>query len=193
MSKKPLEEYKKKRNFGTTPEPLGKKSQKTTEKPVFVIQKHNASRLHYDLRLESEGVLASWAIPKGPSTDPEQKRLAVRTEDHPFEYRNFEGIIPEGEYGAGQVIIWDTGTYSLIGEKSKDAESPSRAIEKGHISFNIEGKKLKGGFSLTRIDDKGKWLLVKMRDSEANSRDNLLKEEPDSAVSGKSIENLKKD
>ncbi len=193
MADESLKQYRQKRNFGSTPEPSGEKSQNKSTNPAFVIQKHSASHLHYDLRLETDGVLASWAVPKGPSTDPEQKRLAMRTEDHPLEYRDFEGTIPEGEYGAGQVIIWDKGTYALIGDKSKDSTSPAGAIEKGHISFNLDGQKLKGGYSLTRIDDKGKWLLVKMRDSNAETDGDLLKEKPESVVSGKTIEDMKND
>ncbi len=189
-SNKFLAEYKRKRDFGRTPEPLGKKLQKSNEPPIFVIQKHDASSLHYDFRLEIGGVLASWAVPKGPSTDPKEKRLAMRTEDHPLEYAYFEGVIPEGEHGAGAVIVWDTGTYrNLEGKDGKDIMS-QQAPKDGHIAVWLEGRKLKGGYALTRMGKGERWLLVKMRDDKADANRNPVKTEPRSVLSGQSIEEM---
>jgi DNA ligase D-like protein (predicted 3'-phosphoesterase) len=167
-----LKSYRQKRNFEITaePEPLFSKAGHPREKPVdviFVVQQHDARNLHYDLRLEVEGVLKSWAVPKGPSMDPKDKRLAIETEDHPLEYAGFEGIIPEGQYGAGTVIVWDAGTYRNITEKDGQMIPMSQALEKGHAAFWLEGRKLKGGFALTRT--KRGWILVKMRDEHALS------------------------
>jgi DNA ligase D-like protein (predicted 3'-phosphoesterase) len=137
--KDPLKKYKERRDFESTPGPISNKKT-LSEAPRFVIQKHDASRLHYDFRLEVDGVLKSWTIPKGPSTDPGQKRLAVPTEDHPINYIDFEGIIPEGNYGAGTVIVWDMGTYHNL----KEDISMDNAIEDGHVDIQLEGEKLKG-------------------------------------------------
>src|SRR5919112_6656222 len=141
-----LEEYHKKRNFIRTPEPRGKKKQSRENKNKFVVQKHDANRLHYDFRLEDkkEGVLKSWAVPKGVSLDPKIKRLAMLTEDHPLDYLLFEGLIPEGNYGAGTVIVWDTGTYET-------EEDMSEQFKKGKITFSLFGQKLRGKFKLIRI------------------------------------------
>lgn len=148
---KALAEYQRKRNFKKSPEPRGEK------KLLFVVQEHHASHLHYDLRLELDGVLKSWAIPKGPSSDPKQKRLAVQVEDHPYEYGKFQGVIPEGEYGAGRVLIWDTGIWIPEG-------NPHAGLKKGHLSFTLKGKRMKGRWSLIRTNLQGKktnWLLFK--------------------------------
>lgn len=170
-----LKEYRKKRDFTRSKEPSGKaKSVKKKGSFHFVVQKHAARRLHYDVRLEMDGVLKSWAVPKGPSMDPSQKRLAVQVEDHPYEYKDFEGIIPEG-YGAGAVIIWDRGSYLLQDKK------------KGSIHFVLKGKKLKGGFSLIRLQKKN-WLLIKQRDRYASEKDILKKDR--SIVSRKKLETL---
>jgi DNA ligase D-like protein (predicted 3'-phosphoesterase) len=156
-------------------------------KPVFVIQKHAARSLHYDFRLEVGGALSSWAVPKGPSTDPRDKRLAMRVEDHSLEYGDFEGVIPEGDYGAGAVIVWDTGTYRNLGE-----EPIEDSLEDGHASFWLEGKKLRGGWSLRRIGGgpKERWLLVKRKDEEADARRNPVSTQPESVLSGKTIEEI---
>ncbi|HON36099.1 MAG TPA: DNA polymerase ligase N-terminal domain-containing protein [Methanothrix sp.] len=134
---------------------------------IFVVQEHHSRQLHYDLRLEVEGVLKSWAVPKGPSMNPRDKRLAVQTEDHPVEYASFEGTIPEGQYGAGTVAIWDSGSYRNLSNKDGREIPLSRALESGHASFWLEGRRLQGGFALTRTP-RG-WLLVKMRDEKAES------------------------
>jgi DNA ligase D-like protein (predicted 3'-phosphoesterase) len=185
-----LDEYRRKRDFRRTPEPRGN-GQRPGHEPVFVVQKHDASRLHYDFRLEVDGVLKSWAIPKGPSMNTRDKRLAVPTEDHPLEYRNFEGIIPEGEYGAGRVIVWDNGTFRNVTKRDGQPVPLDQAIENGQLAIWLEGKKLKGGFALTRIRDGKKpiWLLVKKRDEYANSSD-PVNEQPESVLSGRTIEEL---
>jgi DNA ligase D-like protein (predicted 3'-phosphoesterase) len=155
--------------------------------PIFVIQKHDATSLHYDFRLEVDGVLKSWAVPKGPSTDPRDKRLAMRVEDHPLSYGDFEGVIGEG-YGAGTVIVWDTGPYRNLTDKPM-----AEAIEDGHVTFWLEGKKLQGGFSLRRIArERGRerWLLVKKDDEEADRRRNPVSTQPESVLSGKTIEEM---
>ncbi len=156
--------------------------------PIFVIQKHDASNLHYDFRLEVEGVLKSWAVPKGPSTDPRDKRLAMPTDDHPLDYADFEGVIPEGEYGAGTVLIWDRGPYRLI-EEDDDTPSMAEQLKRGHAKFWLEGKKLAGGYALTRTGsgDDERWLLVKMDDDKADARRNPISTEPESVASGRSL------
>ena len=166
-----LEDYNKKRNFDQTPEPKG--STKTTKgKLIFVIQRHAASHLHYDFRLEVDGVLKSWAVPKGPSLNPEDKRLAMMVEDHPFAYRTFEGSIPKGNYGAGEVEIWDEGTYEPI-EKIKgksDNLLMRQEIENHSLKFFLHGKKLKGEFALVKIKnptEENAWLLIKHKDQYA--------------------------
>ena len=188
-----LEEYRRKRDFRGTPEPAGTPEHpaRPGKKPVFVVQKHDASRLHYDFRLEVDGVLKSWAIPKGPSMNTRDKRLAVPTEDHPLEYRNFEGIIPEGQYGAGRVIVWDTGTFRNVTKRDGQPVPLDQAIENGQLAIWLEGKKLKGGFGLTRIrnGEQPVWLLVKKRDAYANAGDPVT-EQPASVVSGRTIEEL---
>ncbi len=186
-----LTEYKKKRSFEETPEPTGGKA--LGEKLQFVIQKHDASRLHYDFRLELKGVLKSWAVPKGPSLNPAEKRLAMLVEDHPFDYKNFEGIIPEGNYGAGTVIIWDEGTYEPVedvGEKSSQEKFLLKAFQNGSMKIRMHGKKLKGEFALVRTKGRGEnsWLLIKHRDKYASEND--IREKDKSVISGKTIERM---
>ena len=152
----------------------------------FVIQKHQATSLHYDFRLEVDGVFVSWAVPKGPSPDPRDKRLAMEVEDHELSWGKFEGVIGPG-YGAGAVIVWDRGTWKHLGKGSaKDA------IKKGHISFELDGEKLKGGYSLRRIREgtKPQWLLVKKKDKEADARTDPVRSKPQSVLSGKTIEEI---
>ena len=188
MAKTKLAEYRRRRNFGRTTEPRGRR-RKRARVPRFVIHKHAASSLHYDLRLEAAGVLKSWAIPKGPSTDPRDKRLAMTTEDHPLDYLDFEGVIPEGEYGGGSVIVWDAGTYrNLHDEPLEDA------LAAGHASVWLEGEKLRGGFAITRVERGGereRWLLVKMDDEGADRRRDPVSTQPQSVLSGKKVEELK--
>ena len=189
----PLQDYRKKRDFKNTPEPAGKRVPPASKNLVYVIQKHDASRLHYDFRIEARGVLKSWAIPKGPSTNPKDKRLAVPTEDHPMEYAQFEGIIPEGEYGAGPSIVWDSGTYRNLSEKNGDEIPIEQALRQGRVKIWLDGKKLKGGYALTRFGTKpARWILVKMRDSEADARRDVTKAAPRSVFSGKTVEEIRK-
>src|SRR5919205_360308 len=181
-----LEEYHKKRNFAKTPEPRGKIKQSRENKNKFVVQKHDATRLHYDFRLEDkkEGVLKSWAVPKGISLDSKMRRLAVLTEDHPLDYLLFEGVIPEGSYGAGTVIVWDTGMYTSEGEISEQ-------FEKGKITFTLFGQKLKGRFSLLRTSRENQWLLVKGNDEfESKSKDDLTIIRPESVLTGRTNQDL---
>ena len=188
-----LTRYKQKRNFRSTSEPEGKI---VNAEPglSFVIHKHDAKQLHYDLRLEMDGVLKSWAVPKGPSLNPDDKRLAIMVEDHPYDYKDFEGNIPRGNYGAGNVIIWDNGSYTAVDvKKGENAEKKLKAgLHKGHISFILKGKKLKGEFSLVKIKDSKEdaWLLIKKNDKYASQGDIL--EKAKSVVSSATIEALNK-
>lgn len=181
-----LTAYNKKRNFKKTTEPGGK-IKKSTSKLIFVVQRHKASRLHYDFRLELDGALKSWAVPKGPSLNPKDKRLAMMVEDHPYDYKDFAGIIPEGNYGAGIVEIWDNGTYNDIEDSSeKIAEKNLRAgLKAGNLKFQLFGKKLKGEFALVKLKSKedNSWLLIKHNDKYAvdtdyNSEDQTSKNSP---------------
>lgn len=161
--------YKRKRKFNETPEPEGKTS-KQTSKLIFVVQRHHASHLHYDFRLELNGTLKSWAVPKGPSLNPADKRLAMMVEDHPKDYATFEGDIPEGNYGAGHVDVWDHGTYEPINEDGEviNPKEFSANLHKGSIKFRMKGKKLKGDFALVNLKkDEKSWLLIKHRDKYA--------------------------
>ncbi|HZW09257.1 MAG TPA: DNA ligase D [Phycisphaerales bacterium] len=189
-----LERYSKKRDFSRTPEPRGGGKKKPAGR-IFVVQKHDASRLHYDFRLQVDGALASWAVPKGPSLDPTQKRLAVHVEDHPLGYADFEGVIPAGEYGGGTVLVWDKGTWT------PEEKDPARAIQRGKLSFQLHGTKLHGGWTLTRLrarsDDNGEdqgdnWLLIKHDDEEAipGGGSVILEELPDSVKTGRSLEEI---
>jgi bifunctional non-homologous end joining protein LigD len=211
----PLEEYRRKRHFARTPEPAGDQSQPgatvslpasasratppvsehAADQPspgprlLYVIHKHDASRLHYDLRLELDGVLKSWAVPKGPCLDPSQKRLAVHVEDHPIEYGQFEGTIPEGEYGAGTVMLWDRGSW----EPSGDAAASFAA---GAIRFRLLGRKLQGDWKLVRFrgrtDEGDNWLLIKSKDEHTRplAEFDILKASPDSVATGRSMEQI---
>jgi bifunctional non-homologous end joining protein LigD len=196
-SKRPgsLETYQKKRDFKNTPEPSGRKPRGPAAKNSklrFVVQMHRASRLHYDFRLEADGVLASWAVPKGPTLVPGDRRLAMHVEDHPLDYRDFEGNIPAGQYGAGNVIVWDRGTYSLA-----EGDDPADEIAKGKITFILHGKKLRGEFTLVKIrpreGEHGEpWLLLKDRDEYADPDYNPA-DHPESVKSGKTLDDVKRD
>ena len=191
MTRDSLKDYQEKRDFRRTPEPAGGRGPDSQE-PIFVIQKHAARNLHYDFRLEVDGVLKSWAIPKGPSTDPRDKRLAVPTEDHPLEYAGFEGVIPEGEYGGGTVLVWDTGSYRNLTEKKGAAIPMGQGLAHGHVKVWLEGRKLKGGYALTRFKT-GKdesWLLTKTDDEAADPGRNPVADEPGSVLSGRTLEEI---
>lgn len=166
-----LTTYKKKRSFTDTPEPEGAKKQGAPKELSFVIQRHKASRLHYDFRLEMEGVLKSWAVPKGPSMNPGDKRLAMMVEDHPYDYKDFTGIIPEGNYGAGIVEIWDKGTFTGVNPEHENINEKQllKSLKDGNLKFALKGKKLKGEFALVKLknSEDNSWLLIKHRDKYA--------------------------
>jgi bifunctional non-homologous end joining protein LigD len=188
-----LNEYRKKRDFNISPEPSGDTAPKAPKSSlIYVIQKHRASQLHYDFRLEFRGTLLSWAIPKGPSLDPSVKRLAMQVEDHPIEYASFEGVIPEGEYGGGTVMVWDQGTWT--------PESPdvAAALEKGDLKITLHGKKLKGSWVLVRThgygsSSKTSWLLIKHRDEFASPGVDITQEMPRSVVSNRLLSEIARD
>jgi bifunctional non-homologous end joining protein LigD len=186
MAKKTLEDYQARRDFRRTPEPSGGGPGSATG-PIFVVQKHDASRLHYDFRLEVDGVLKSWAVPKGPSTDPKEKRLAVPTEDHPLAYAGFEGVIPAGEYGGGTVMVWDTGTYA-----PDEGFAVSEGLKKGELKFTLHGKKLKGSWVLVRTRNR-QWLLIKHRDERARPGYDVAQSEPFSARTRRTLAEIAED
>jgi bifunctional non-homologous end joining protein LigD len=188
-----LDKYKEKRNFKVSPEPSGKPHFGASSKShlLYVIQKHRATQLHYDFRLEFKGVLLSWAVPKGPSLDPSVKRLAMQVEDHPVEYGSFEGVIPEGEYGGGTVMVWDNGEWVA---ENDDVEA---ALEKGDLKFTLEGKKLQGSWVLVRTRGFGSkadksWLLIKHRDKYASDKD-VTVSEPRSVLSKRLLADIARD
>ncbi len=186
MCADPLNTYRAKRDFSKTTEPEGRRLVSGDE-PTFVVQKHSARRLHYDVRVEVDGVMPSWAVPKGPSYDPQVKRLAVHVEDHPLDYQDFEGTIASGEYGAGTVIVWDRGTYRNITERRGKPVPMSDAIEDGHVSVWFDGVKLHGGWSLTRIRGRAggsqdTWLMVKRKDEFADPALDITEVAPNSVL-----------
>jgi bifunctional non-homologous end joining protein LigD len=190
----PLNEYRKKRDFKISPEPSGEKTAPKAPKSslIYVIQKHRASQLHYDFRLEFRGTLLSWAIPKGPSLDPSVKRLAMQVEDHPVEYASFEGVIPEGEYGGGTVMVWDQGTWT------PESQDVAAALEKGDLKFTLHGEKLKGSWVLVRTrgygsGSKTSWLLIKHRDEFASADVDVAQDMPRSAVSNRLLAEIARD
>jgi DNA ligase D-like protein (predicted 3'-phosphoesterase) len=183
-----LQRYRSKRT-GKSGEPAGKVTRAAKKRGNrFVIQKHDARRLHYDFRLEVDGTLRSWAVPKGPSTDPREKRLAVEVEDHPLDYIDFVGTIGVGNYGAGTVIVWDRGTYSNL----DDSRDMAASIEAGHVKFRLEGEKLRGGWTLQRTHGgaKPQWLLIKRRDADADARRNPESTQAESVQSGRTLEEI---
>jgi DNA ligase D-like protein (predicted 3'-phosphoesterase) len=202
--KRSLRDYERKRDFSKTSEPSGKgkgkrsKGRAKRRHPRFTVQKHKATSLHYDLRLEVDGVLASWAVPKGPSLDPRDKRLAMRTEDHPMEYLEFEGVIPKGEYGAGPVIVWDRGVFENISETRRgEPLTMDEALEKGDVKVFLLGEKLRGAYALvrTRTDerDREQWLLIKKRDEGADARRRPTSSQPESVLTGRTVEQVLKE
>lgn len=189
-----LTKYRGKRDFKATPEPKGASHPKPSAKELsFVVQKHQASHLHYDFRLEWNGVLLSWAVPKGPSLDPSVKRLAMPVEDHPLEYGGFEGVIPEGQYGAGPVMVWDKGLYEPQGDSAPDEQ-----LKQGKIDVVLQGKKLRGGFTLIQTgrrsgvpSDRKRWLLVKHRDEYADPSWDIDSSELDrSVLTGRTLKEI---
>jgi DNA ligase D-like protein (predicted 3'-phosphoesterase) len=198
-AKQSLTEYERKRDFSKTKEPSGKpkgkrKARARRRHPRFAFQKHSATSEHYDLRLEVDGVLASWAVPRGPSLDPRDKRLAMRTEDHPLEYLEWEGVIAEGEYGAGPMIVWDRGVFQNISEtRHGEPMELAEAIEKGDVKLFMLGEKIKGAYALVRTgppSDREKWLLIKKRDEGADARRRPTSSQPESVLSGRTIEQV---
>jgi bifunctional non-homologous end joining protein LigD len=189
-----LVEYRRKRDFSRTDEPRGGPRRRTA-KLAYVIQKHAASHLHFDLRLELDGVMKSWAVPKGPSLDPAVKRLAMQVEDHPIEYNAFEGTIPKGEYGGGTVMIWDRGTYTYGGDDAVDpVEGLRHGYARGDFKFVLEGKRLKGSWVLVRTrrgdQRRPQWLLIKHRDEFAEPGSEVVEEYQSSAATGRTMDEI---
>jgi bifunctional non-homologous end joining protein LigD len=188
-----LSEYRRKRDFTKTAEPKGGGA-KQAKKLAFVIQKHDASHLHYDLRLEQDGVMKSWAVPKGPSLDPSVKRLAMEVEDHPIEYNSFEGTIPKGEYGGGTVMLWDRGTYTYGGDDPDPIEGLRRGYQKGDFKFVLNGKRLKGSWALVRMrrnqSGKPQWLLIKHRDEYAVPESDVTADVQTSVATGRTMDEI---
>jgi bifunctional non-homologous end joining protein LigD len=190
---KPLAEYKRKRDFTKTGEPEGKATRRRSARALkFVVQKHAASRLHFDFRLELDGVMKSWAVPKGPSYDPSVRRLAMEVEDHPIEYNTFEGTIPKGEYGGGTVMLWDRGTYEP--EDGGGADALRDGYERGDLKIILHGKRLIGGWVLVRMrrDEGGRaqWLLIKHRDDKADEDYDVVADVTTSVASGRTMDEI---
>jgi len=197
----PLSRYRAKRHPGRSGEPGGQRvTRREDGHPLqFVVQQHDATAMHYDFRLEHDGVLKSWAVPRGPSADPQVKRLAMPTEDHPLDYASFEGVIPAGEYGGGPVIVWDTGTWCNETEHNGDPVDAGEALRRGHLRFRLDGRKLHGAWALTRTGgargsgsggDRERWLLVKVNDQFADGRSRAHRLGPESVRSGRTIAEL---
>src|SRR6202165_4209910 len=196
MPKNNLTEYSAKRTFAATPEPAPALPAAGSGPLLFVVQQHAARQLHYDFRLECEGVLKSWAVPKGPALDPSEKRLAVHVEDHPYDYASFEGVIPPGQYGVGEVIVWDCGVYSpdeggatWFHDRGQAERQVMEGLEKGKLSILLRGEKLKGSFALVRTKDKKQWLLLKHKDRFAATTDVTLRNR--SVLRAKTVQELK--
>ena len=191
-----LDEYRRKRDFRKSPEPAGKKRRGSRGALHFVIQKHAASHLHFDFRLELDGVMKSWAVPKGPSLDPAVKRLAIEVEDHPIEYNTFEGTIPEGEYGAGTVMLWDRGSYAAADETDDPEATLRRGYDSGELEFVLHGERLRGAWALVRTrrgprsGARSQWLLMKLRDEDARPGSDVVAEHTTSVASGRDMETL---
>src|ERR1700682_5927191 len=196
MAKESLSEYSAKRTFAATPEPPPAVPAPRSGPLLFVVQQHSARKLHYDFRLGCGGVLLSWAVPRGPSLDPNEKRLAVHVEDHPYDYASFEGVIPPGQYGAGEVIVWDCGVYSpdeggetWFHDRGQAERQVMEGLEKGKLSILLRGEKLKGSFALVRTKDKKQWLLIKHKDRFAAATDVTAQNR--SVLSGVAVQDLK--
>src|SRR5205809_3509380 len=195
MAKSSLTEYSAKRTFTATPEPPADVRTASGGPLLFVVQQHSARRLHYDFRLECDGVLKSWAVPRGPALDPNEKRLAVQVEDHPYDYASFEGVIPPGQYGAGEVIVWDCGVYSpdegatWFHDRGQAEREVREGLDKGKLSVLLRGEKLKGSFALVRTKDAKQWLLLKHKDRFAAAIDVTAQNR--SVLSGVAVEDLK--
>src|SRR6185369_10100629 len=193
MAKERLGEYAAKRKFGATPEPAPAVPERAGGPLLFVVQQHRASHMHYDLRLECDGVLKSWAVPKGPSLDPADKRMAMPTEDHPYDYASFEGVIPPKQYGAGEVIVWDAGVYSpdeegtFFHDRAEAERQVREGLAKGKLGFTLRGEKLKGSWALVKT--KQAWLLIKHRDRFVASDDVTARDR--SVLSGASVAEMK--
>lgn len=190
-----LSEYRRKRDLDRTAEPTGG-DESGRGRPLFVVQRHDASTLHFDLRLQVGDVLASWAVPKGPSLDPRDKRLAHRTEDHPLDYADFEGVIGTGRYGAGSVVVWDTGPFENLTEDDAGPVDLARALQNGHVKVRLHGRKLSGAFALTHTrmgGDEANWLLVKVDDEGADRRRKPARTQPESVLSGRTNEQVAAD
>lgn len=187
-----MQTYRRKRDFSRTPEPEDDR-RPSYDRPIFVVQRHDAQNLHYDFRLEIDGVLKSWAVPKGPSTDTAETRLAIPTEDHPLAYANFEGVIPEDQYGGGTVMVWDTGPIrNLRAEKEERPLTLAESYADGKVEVWLEGQKLRGGYALIRTGDgaDARWLLKKMSDDEADARRNPTSTENKSALTGRTMSEI---
>ena len=192
-----LAEYRRKRDFTKTAEPKGRRQIAKRQRALaYVIQKHAATRLHFDLRLELDGVMKSWAVPKGPSLDPSDKRLAMQVEDHPMEYNSFEGVIPKGEYGGGSVMLWDRGTYTHPEETDDPVQRLRDGHEKGDFKFELRGKRLRGSWVLVRLrrgdPEKPAWLLIKHRDEFARPGYDVVAAEQTSVRTGRTMEQIAK-
>jgi len=185
-----LAEYRRKRDFARTREPRGASGRRTATRLAYVIQRHEATRLHFDLRLELDGVMKSWAVPKGPSLDPAVKRLAIEVEDHPIDYNSFEGTIPAGEYGGGTVMLWDRGTYTYAGDSDEPLAALRDGYRKGDFKFELRGKRLRGSWVLVRTRRSGRknqWLLIKHRDERADPDVDLVEKYRTSVTTGRTM------
>jgi bifunctional non-homologous end joining protein LigD len=188
-----LTEYRRKRDFERTAEPRGARPRRSAARLAYVVQRHAATRLHFDLRLELDGVMKSWAVPKGPSLDPAVKRLAIEVEDHPIEYNGFEGTIPEGEYGGGTVMLWDRGSYDYAGETDDPVAALREGYRKGDFKFELRGKRLRGSWVLVRTRGAGRkrqWLLIKHRDRFADPELDPVEHYRTSVVTGRTMDEI---
>jgi DNA ligase D-like protein (predicted 3'-phosphoesterase) len=191
MADRRLEEHRRRRDLDGTPEPAGRR-RSSGKRPRFIVQEHQARSHHFDFRLEVDGVLRSWAVPKGPSTDPRDKRLAVPVEDHPLDYADFEGVIPSGQYGAGAVVVWDRGSYDNLTEQDGAPKPVAQALADGHLLVRLHGEKLTGGYALQRVatGEDERWLLIKTRDEAADARRRPTATQPRSVLTGRTVAEL---